>query len=148
MQLTDATTTVKTARLAQIDNHINDVSYTALAVESKGRIVSSIEALKTSQESLVKSHLFIFISSTVNALDGRIVSLDPSASLVSDVFKQYACETDGGSVTDVAFESIEMCRNGIRISLEEELSNGDVLTLPPSAIDLINIDSNQINPDS
>ena len=103
-------------------------------VKSKDRIASYIDALATSRESLVKNNIFIFISSSKSALDGRIVSIDPNSSLVIDVLKQYG----SGSVTDIIKSgSIQMYRNGVRIFLDEELVNGDVLTLPPQIIDLI-----------
>ncbi|KAL7521611.1 hypothetical protein ACHAWX_006289 [Stephanocyclus meneghinianus] len=56
---------------------------------SIGQITSYIEALTTSREILVENNVFVFISSSKNALDGRLISLDPSSRLVADVLMQY-----------------------------------------------------------
>ena len=111
---------------------LNDIIIEAPSVASKDRVGSYIDALTTSRESLVKNYVFIFISSTESALDGRIISLDPTANLCSDVFKQY-----GGNVTPEILKEIVLYRNGIRISLNDDLTNGDVLTLTPEVIDMI-----------
>jgi (p)ppGpp synthase/HD superfamily hydrolase len=112
------------------DNLAEDVIKKAPDIAStKSKIQSYIEALSTSRESLVKNNVFIFISSSESALDGRIVSIDPSASHVSDVLKEYGC--------DVESSTMNIYRNGVRATCDDQLSNGDVLTLPSSIINLI-----------
>jgi len=94
----------------------------------KSRIASYIEALTTSRENIVRQNLFVFLSSTRSALDGRIVSVDPSKSTVRDVLSKY------GSL-GIEESDFEVYQNGIRTTLAGELSNGDVLTVPWSVID-------------
>jgi len=97
----------------------------------KGRIASYIEALATSRESLVKNNVFIFISSSESALDGRIISLDPSSCMVADVLTQHGAAAEKDIIDHVSHGSIVLYRNGVRVALDDELCNGDVLTLPP-----------------
>ena len=104
---------------------------------SKGRIASYIDALVASRKRLVENNVFIFLSSSKSALDGRIVSLNPSSNLVADVLYQYANDINSSIIDDIECGAIEMYCNGSRISLGEELSNGDVLTLPSAMMDLI-----------
>ena len=104
----------------------------------KGRIASYIDALTSSRETIVQNNLFFFISSTKSALDGKIVSIDPSASSVTDALKKYGAEMYGRLIDDISAVGPEMYRNGVTIiSLDEELCNGDVLTLPPFIIDYL-----------
>jgi hypothetical protein len=105
----------------------------------KGRIASYIDALTSSRESIVQNNLFFFISSTKSALDGKIVSIDPSAPNVADVLKKYGANINGQVIEDIAGGTLEIYRNGVMISLDEDLSNGDVLTLPHSIIDSLTI---------
>ena len=100
---------------------------------SKDRVGSYIDALTTSRESLVKNNVFIFISSSKSALDGRIVSIDPASNRVSDVLKQY-----GSTMSSAIHNEHVMYRNGVSISQDESLSNGDVLTLPACLIEQVN----------
>jgi hypothetical protein len=111
----------------ELDNIIAE----APSVASKDRVGSYIDALTTSRQNMVENNVFIFISSTESALDGRILSLDPNANLCSDVLQQC------GGITPKMLEQIELYRNGIRISLNDALTNGDVLTLTPEVIDMI-----------
>lgn len=120
----------ETAVKENIIKHAPDIS-------SKGRIASYIDALVASRERLVKNNVFIFLSSSKSALDGRIVSLNPSSNLVVDVLHQYASDIENSIIKDIECGAIEMYCNGSRISLGEELSNGDVLTLPSAVMDLI-----------
>jgi hypothetical protein len=102
----------------------------------RGRIASYIDALTSSRETIVQNNLFFFISSTKSALDGKIVSIDPSASTVADVLKKYGAKMYERLIDDVSAVNLGIFRNGVTIiSLEEELRNGDVLTLPPFIID-------------
>lgn len=103
----------------------------------KGRIASYIEALATSRERLVKNNVFIFISSSESALDGRIISLDPSSCMVADVLTRHGAAVENDIIDHVFRGSIMLYRNGVRVALDDELCNGDVLTLPPSVISLI-----------
>ena len=105
----------------------------------KGRIASYIDALTSSRESIVQNNLFFFISSTKSALDGKIVSIDPSAPNVADVLKKFGANINGRVIEDIACGTLEIYRNGVMVSLDEDLSNGDVLTLPHSIIDSLNI---------
>lgn len=104
---------------------------------SIGQITSYIEALTTSREILVENNVFVFISSSKNALDGRLISLDPSSRLVADVLMQYGGIREREIVDTISSGEIEMYRNGVGVSLDDELHNGDVLTLPPKVIKLI-----------
>ena len=96
---------------------------------NKSRISSYIDALTSSREKIIQSNLFIFISSTNSALDGRIVSINPIESSVADVLKKFgARDCSVGS-------NPEMYINGVSVSLNKKLCNGDVLTLPHIIID-------------
>ena len=99
---------------------------------ASSRVASYIEALTTSRETIVQNNLFIFLSSTDSALDGKILSIDPSTSKVADILQKY-----GGNEEDIIeyLDGLMIYQNGVRISLDEELSNGDVLTIPSSIID-------------
>lgn len=100
--------------------------------QRKGRIESYIEALTTSRESLVETNLFVFISSTDSALDGHLISIDPSIASIADVLEKCGVEADlaGG----------EMFRNGVKVTQDQQLCNGDVLTLPASLLNRLKID--------
>lgn len=104
----------------------------------KGRIASYIEALATSREMIVQKNLFIFLSSTESALDGRIVSVDASALNVADVLKRYGAALEGDVLEEISEGNLEIYRNGLSTSLDEEVSNGDVLTLPSIVISKLN----------
>ncbi len=103
----------------------------------KGRIASYIDALTSSRETIVQNNLFFFISSTKSALDGKIVSIDPSYSNVADVLKKYGANIDRRVMDDILGGTLEIYRNGVIISKDEELCNGDVLTLPHFIIDYL-----------
>jgi len=103
----------------------------------KGRIASYIDALTSSREAIVQNNLFFFISSTKSALDGKIVSIDPSSSNVADVLKKYGANINGRVIDEISGGTLEMYRNGVIISMDEELCNGDVLTLPHFIIDYL-----------
>ena len=90
----------------------------------KGRIASYIEALTTARQNLVQTNLFVFLSSTGSALDGKLVSIDPSACTVASVLEKY------GITIDESIRALEIYQNGMSTSLAKELCNGDVLTLP------------------
>jgi hypothetical protein len=77
---------------------------------------------------IIQNNLFIFISSTKSALDGRIVSINPSESKVADVLKKFGARSSDGN-------NPEMFINGVTVSLSKTLCNGDVLTLPHIIID-------------
>eukprot|EP00804_Cyclotella_cryptica_P027771 CCRYP_009200-RA/>CCRYP_009200-RA protein AED:0.06 eAED:0.06 QI:168/1/1/1/1/1/3/1068/1025 len=116
-----------------------DVVQPILDTTSNGRISSYIEALTTSREILVRNNVFVFISSSSSALDGRIVSLDPSSRLVADVLMQYGGANEGDMVDTISSGDMAMYRNGVVASLDDELNNGDVLTLPPNIMKLIKL---------
>jgi len=101
--------------------------------QRKGRIESYIEALTTSRESLVETNLFVFISSTESALDGHLISIDPSIASIADVLEKCGAEYDA--------DCGEIFRNGARVTVDQELClcNGDVLTLPASLVDRLKI---------
>ena len=104
----------------------------------KGRIASYIDALTSSRETIEQNNLFFFISSTKSALDGKIVSIDPSASSVTDILKKYSAEMYETLIDDIAAVGPEIYRNGVTIiSLDEELCNGDILTFPPFIINCL-----------
>lgn len=119
-----------------IDGHIiRQAPY----VGSKDKTASYIDALTTSRENLVKNNVFIFISSTKNALDGRIVSLNPSSSLVSDLLNQHFNVAERGVIRNMNISEVIMYRNGVKVNLSDELVNGDVVTLPPELIELLEL---------
>ncbi len=89
----------------------------------KSRIASYIEALAASRENIARKNLFVFLSSTRSALDGRIVSVDPSENTVGDVLNKYGA-------LGIEESDFKVYKNGIQTTLAEELSNGDVLTAP------------------
>ncbi len=90
--------------------------------QKKGRIESYIEALTTSRETLVETNLFVFISSTESALDGHLVSIDPSTASIADVLKKSGVEP-GNMPSGIIF------RNGAHAKLDDEVYNGDVITV-------------------
>lgn len=90
--------------------------------QKKGRIESYIEALTTSRETLVETNLFVFLSSTESALDGHLVSIDPSFASIADVLKKSGVELDN-MTSGIIF------RNGVHATLDDEVSNGDVITV-------------------
>ena len=108
-------------------------------VGSKDKVASYIEALTTSREHLVKNNVFIFISSTENALDGRIVSLNPTSSLVSDLLNQYFNVADCDVIANMNISEVNIYRNGVKVDHSDELVNGDVVTLPPELIELLEL---------
>lgn len=99
--------------------------------QRKGRIESYIDALTTSRASIVTTNLFIFISSTESALDGHLISIDPSIASVADVLKKCGVDSD--------VVSGKMFLNGVKVTLDQELCNGDVLTLPASLVNKLEI---------
>jgi (p)ppGpp synthase/HD superfamily hydrolase len=101
----------------------------------KGRIASYIEALTTSRETIVQNNLFVFLSSTERAIDGNIVSIDPSATQIADVLKKYGANIDDEMLDDISAGALTIYRNGVNTSLDEKLYNGDVLTVPSSLLD-------------
>lgn len=115
-----------------VEPNISEMSKTPPRSTRKGRVASHIEALTSSRESIVQNNLFIFLSSTKNALDGRIVSIDPSACNIADILEKYGLSLDEGF-------SEGIFQNGVSTSLDNELSNGDVLTLPGSIISQLNV---------
>ena len=100
----------------------------------KGRIASFIEALTASRETIVQNNLFVFLSSTERAIDGNIVSIDPSATQIADVLKKYGANIDDEMLDDISAGALTIYRNGVNTSLDEKLYNGDVLTLPISLL--------------
>lgn len=109
-------------------------------VSQKGRVASYIDALTTSRETIVQNNLFVFLSSTESALDGRIVSTDPSASYIADVLEKYGATDDRRILDDISDGTLKIYQNGIISSLNERLSNGDVLTLPSIIIDKLTVE--------
>jgi len=108
-------------------------------VAQKGRIASYIESLTTSRETIVQNNLFVFLSSNDSALDGRIVSIDPAACNVADVLEKYGAAINKDILDDIADGTLEIYQNGVSTSLDEELSNGDVLTLPSIIIEKLSV---------
>lgn len=119
-----------------------EVSITEVSskVSQKGRVASYIDALTTSRETIVQNNLFVFLSSTESALDGRIVSTDPSASYIADVLEKYGATDDRRILDDISDGTLKIYQNGIISSLNERLSNGDVLTLPSIIIDKLTVE--------
>lgn len=99
-------------------------------ITKKGRIASYIEALTTSREVIVQNNIFVFLSSTKSALDGRIVSIDPSACNVAHVLQKYKDTIDEHILNGISEGRLKLFKNGISTSLDAVVCNGDVLTLP------------------
>ncbi len=118
---------LKDTRLEMTTTRDVDTEQQSTELHRKGRIESYIEALTTSRASLVESSLFVFISSTESALDGHLISIDSSIASIAGVLKKCGVDSEvaGG----------KMFRNGVKVTLDEDLSNGDVLTLPKSIVD-------------
>jgi hypothetical protein len=108
-------------------------------VTQKGRIASYIEALTTSRESIMQNNLFVFLSSTNRAIDGKIVGIDPSATQVAEVLKKLGATIDGKMINAITVGTLKIFRNGLSTSLDEELHNGDVLTLPSIILNNLHI---------
>ena len=125
------TTTATMSEMQSADANVTKALEGTSGAAPKGRIASYIEALATSREAIVRNNLFVFLSSTESALDGRIVSIDPSALNVAKVLKRYggaAMEED--ILEDISAGALEVYRNGVSTSLDEEILNRDILTLP------------------
>lgn len=105
----------------------------------KGRIASYIDALAASRETIVQNNLFVFLSSTERAIDGHIVSIDPSANKVADVLRKFGTNVDEKMLNHIPTGALNIYRNGVGTSLDEELYNGDVLTLPLVLLDNLHI---------
>ncbi len=110
----------------------SDTEQQSTMPERKGRVASYIEALTSSRESLVETNLFVFISSTDSALDGHLISIDPSTASIADVLEKCGIEAD--------LAVCHMFRNGVKVTQDQELCNGDVLTLPASLLNRLKID--------
>jgi ppGpp synthetase/RelA/SpoT-type nucleotidyltranferase len=120
----------ETIHLVEIEDMNATLTMTSSSRDvNKSRISSYIDALTSSREMIIQNNLFIFISSTKSALDGRIVSINPSESKVADVLKKFGARvcSDGNNP--------ELYINGVTVSLNKTLCNGDVLTLPHIMID-------------
>lgn len=113
----------------------SDIEPQSTKSQRKGRIESYIEALTTSRLDLVQSNLFVFISSTESALDGHLVSIDPSIASIAEVLEKYGVEV----VSDIAGAGGKIFRNGVQVTVDQELCNGDVLTLPASLVDKLTL---------
>ena len=99
-------------------------------VRKKSRIASYIDSLASSRDVIVENNLFIFVSTTDSALDGKIVSVDPCLSSIIDLLESLGI--------DFAEDDLHMVyKNGIRATRDDELCNGDVLTIPKKYRDTI-----------
>jgi len=99
---------------------------------NKGRIASYIEALTTSRKDIVQNNIFVFLSSTKKALDGRIVSVDPKNCHIRDVLQVDIVKDmiDECVLNDILEGNLKLLRNGVSTSFDAVVCNGDVITLP------------------
>jgi hypothetical protein len=51
--------------------------------------------------------------------------------MVADVLTQHGAAAEKDIIDHVSHGSIVLYWNGVRVALDDELCNGDVLTLPP-----------------
>ena len=86
------------------------------------RCSSYIEALTSAQAEIKANKVFVFVSSTASASDGKILPLSLGAT-VADALKE-ACDRYGMDLG----ESKLLC-NGQVVGLEDELDNGDVVVI-------------------
>lgn len=126
-----AASTITDTRAEKITIIESDTEPQSTKSQRKGRIESYIEALTTSRDDLVQTNLFVFISSTESALDGHLVSINPSNASITKVLEKcgVVSDIDGGIIF----------RNGLNVTLDHELVNGDVLTLPAALVDRLSI---------
>jgi sulfur carrier protein ThiS len=92
----------------------------------KGRLASYIDALTSAREDLVQQQVFIFVSPSSSALDGKILSL-PANSSVSDAIEQVQLQYQ-----NLPSSLQAVTRNGKVTTWDDILENGDVLTVPLS----------------
>ncbi|EJK45244.1 hypothetical protein THAOC_36147 [Thalassiosira oceanica] len=96
----------------------------------KSRIASYIDSLASSRDVIVENNLFIFVSTTDSALDGKIVSVDPGLSSITDLLDSLG--------VDLGEDDLHIYKNGIRVmTLDDKLCNGDVVTIPKEYKDKI-----------
>ena len=117
-----AASNVTDTNVEKISKRKSETNRQSSKSQKKGRIESYIEALTTSRETLVETNLFVFISSTESALDGHLVSIDPSTASIADVLKKSGVEP-GNITSGIIF------RNGAHAKLDDEVYNGDVITV-------------------
>lgn len=116
----------------KVTNRESDFEPRPSKSQQKGRIESYIEALTNSRENLVQTKIFVFISSTESALDGHLISIDPSIACIADVLEKYG-------VVSTEISTHKIFRNGVQSTLDQELCNGDVLTLPSKFVESLKI---------
>jgi (p)ppGpp synthase/HD superfamily hydrolase len=90
--------------------------------ERSDRCSSYIEALTSAREEIKANKVFVFISSTASANDGKILPLSLGATVADALSKaedRYGMHLG---------ESKLLC-NGQEISMEDELKNGDVVVI-------------------
>jgi len=92
----------------------------------KGRLASYIDALTSAREDLVQQQVFIFVSPSSSALDGKILSL-PAHSSVADAIEQVQLQYQ-----NLPSSLQAVTRNGKVTTWDDILENGDVLTVPLS----------------
>ena len=90
--------------------------------ERSDRCYSYIEALTSAREDIKANNVFVFISSTASANDGKILPL-PLGATVADALRK-AEDRYGMNLV----ESKLLC-NGQDISMGDELKNGDVVVI-------------------
>ena len=99
-------------------------------VQKKSRIASYIDSLASSRDVIVENNLFIFVSTTDSALDGKIVSVDPGLSCIIDLLESLGVDFGEDDLHRVY-------KNGIHVAKDDITCNGDVLTIPKKYIDKI-----------
>ncbi|KAL7541268.1 hypothetical protein ACHAXR_010763 [Thalassiosira sp. AJA248-18] len=135
----NSTTTLAEIQPVKANSSTTETAEGSSRFSQKGRVASHIEALTTSRETIVQNYRFIFLSSTESALDGRIVSIDASASNIADVLEKYCSTIGEDTLNDISDGTMEIFQNGVSTSLDGELLNGDVLTLPGIIIDKLSV---------
>ena len=87
--------------------------------ERSDRCSSYIEALTSAREDIKANNVFVFISSTASANDGKILPLSLGAT-VADALRK-AEDRYGMNLNES-----KLLINGQEISMDDELENGDV----------------------
>lgn len=121
--------------LAKADTKMEQFPESQLSSTQKSRVASYIEALATSREQIVQNSMFVFLSSTESALDGKIVSIDPGLCTVADVISKYEGDAIDEEMLSGVSNGYQIYKNGLPASLDTPVSNGDVLTLPGDVVE-------------
>jgi len=111
------------AKKIALANEDEDCEGSDLDTSRDDRCSSYIEALTTARDDIMANKVFVFVSTTDSALDGKILPLSVGAT-VGDALR----EADEQYGYDFGEEAEFLC-NGQTIGVNDELMNGDVVVV-------------------